>query len=266
MNDMHDEQIDIRNLLELAVLEAHGLLEPVETELFDRAFHDARQSVQDEIRRIQAEISQDDALLPSELPPPQLRQRVLDAVADAADAEAQRLAPLALIGARAGAREGAGRPLAATAWRAAALIMLGVGVVLAIFAMDANRRADRIAEYAMNADSEYTLAELGGAELASFLDNPSCSVMRLDRVDGSDKGYIRVAINERTGDSHVLAIDLAPDETLILQGTTPGGTVIELATITADGPVVARMFSIDPAIAATLVISAVDLDGVIRWS
>lgn len=256
-----------QQLLELAVLDAFALLEPMEAELFDRAFHDAPQAVQDRIRLMQADLAADMSLLPSGTPPADLRQRVLDAVAAAADKEASRLAPLALIGARSAASGERGRAtLGTTAWRAAAMALLGVSVVLAIFAVDANRRATRITEYALNVDADQVLQSYAGIDTSAFFGNPDCRIIRLERLDGEHAGYIRIAINERNGDGHVMAIDLPDGEELILRGTTPDGKVLELARLTADGPVVARGFHLDDvSIAGTLVITAVDPSGTLRW-
>ena len=100
---MTDSLHNYSELIELAVLDAHGLLDPIESELFNRSFHNAPASVQDEIVRLQHRLATDESLLPSDLPPASLKGKVIDAVAKAADTEAKRLAPLALIGARVGA-------------------------------------------------------------------------------------------------------------------------------------------------------------------
>ena len=103
---MTNEIHNYKQLLELAVLEAHGLLEQIEVDLFTRSFHDAPASIQEEIVRIQEKFALDDSLLPAENPPAELRKKILQSVAETADKEAQRLAPLALIGARASAATG----------------------------------------------------------------------------------------------------------------------------------------------------------------
>ena len=97
---MTDTTNNYNQLLELAVLDSHGLLEPIEAELFTKSFHNAPASIQDEIIKLQRELAEDDSLLPLGTPAPALKQKVLQAVTDAADQEARRLAPLALIGAR----------------------------------------------------------------------------------------------------------------------------------------------------------------------
>ncbi len=261
------DQPDKKQLLELAVLDAHGLLEPLESDLFNSAFLDAPDSLQKEIQNIQEQLALDASLLPDDLPNASLRRRVLDAVAKAADDEANRLAPLALIGARAGASRHNQLSIGTSAWRAVAMVLFGVSVVLAAFAINAVDRANDITKYALNADVEQTMADLVGAEFGEFIRNPSAPAVGLERTNGDPTGYIRVAINERTGAGYVFAIDLKDGEEFIIQGTTPDGEVIELARITAGNtPVVARTFSVDVAIAGSLTYKGVNTEGNIAWS
>ena len=261
------EQSDKKQLLELAVLDTHGLLEPLESELFNTAFLNAPDLLQEEIKKLQEQLSFDINLLPSELPDETLRKKVLDAVAKAADEEANRLAPLALIGARAGASRQHQTSISTSAWRAVAMVLFGVTLVLAAFAISENNRANNITKYALNADVEQTMIDLVGSEFGEFIRNPSAPPVGLERIDGNPTGYIRVAINERTGAGYVLAIDLDAGEECIIQGTTPEGDVIELARfIVETTPIVARTFSVDVAIAGSLTYRAVDMTGEIVWS
>ena len=125
-----------------------GLLEPIETDLFNRSFHDAPASIQDEIIQMQRDFALDESLLPADaIPPSSLKQQVLQAVAKAADKEAQRLAPLALIGARASAARGSS---ASSTPRQTYILenlqlwfSLECAVVLGIIAVDTQRRVDK---------------------------------------------------------------------------------------------------------------------------
>ena len=58
-----------KRLLELAVLEAYGLLEPIESDLFNRSFHDAPAAIQDEIKLLQEDLALDASLLRTDMPP-----------------------------------------------------------------------------------------------------------------------------------------------------------------------------------------------------
>ena len=70
-------------LLELAALDALGLLDEYEAALYNRSFHDAPAAVQEEIQRLQALVANDETLRVDEEPDPSLRARVLTAVAKA---------------------------------------------------------------------------------------------------------------------------------------------------------------------------------------
>jgi hypothetical protein len=85
-------------LLELAPLDAYGLLEDYEAALFNRSFHHAPASVQAEIRALQAQLAEDVSLLADEDPRALLRQKVLVRVAEEVEEAVEQLKPLATIG------------------------------------------------------------------------------------------------------------------------------------------------------------------------
>lgn len=85
-------------LLELAMLEALGLLDEVGEARLDRAFRAATPAVQDEIRALQVRIATDPALRSSEEPPASLRLRTIARVAHAIEEDAKAAAPIATIG------------------------------------------------------------------------------------------------------------------------------------------------------------------------
>ena len=263
---MTNETHNNKHLLELAVLEAHSLLEPIEDDLFTRSFHDSPASIQEEIVRLQEKLALDDSLLPSENPPAELRKRVLQAVAKTADQEAQRLAPLALIGARASAAQAQfGSSKNVTVWRTVAVVLFGVTVVLAVITLDAQRKANHSAQLALNSATNTALIELIGHKFSEFIGNPYCQATRLERENGNSTGYLRIALNERFGNGFVMGIDLEEGEEIIIQGTTADGTVIELARLTADGPIVGRDFELDIALIKGMTIAAVDANTGKRW-
>ncbi len=86
-------------LLELAPLDALGLLDEYDALLFSRGFHAATESVRAEIRDLQAAVAADETLLPDVMLPASLGDRVLAAVRSEAEASSD-LAPLATIGRR----------------------------------------------------------------------------------------------------------------------------------------------------------------------
>jgi hypothetical protein len=136
-------------LMELAALDALGLLDEYESALYTRSFHDASASVQDEIRELQAQIAVQLGQLCDEEPSPELRDRVLKAVSKAIELDSP--APLASIGRgmdydprfdgesskRSADRDNTGpRRLALSGqfWRAACFVLMGV-VLVCVFGM-----------------------------------------------------------------------------------------------------------------------------------
>src|SRR5688572_23634462 len=79
-----------QELIELAVLDAMGLLDEEEREAFDGAFGAAAPAVQAQVRREQTRISLSQDLLPDVEPPAGLRSLVLEAVRKAMGQPAER--------------------------------------------------------------------------------------------------------------------------------------------------------------------------------
>jgi hypothetical protein len=277
---MNDSPHNYSELIELAALDAHGLLDPIETELFDRSFHNAPASVQDEIVRLQLRLATDESLLPSDLPPSSLKGKVIHAVAKAADKEAKRLAPLALIGARVGATRGNHNSTGSVVmWRAAALILFGVTVVLAIITFDSQRTAMDFSEKVSSLQAHDSLRKDGAPGMVETLTNPLSRIVRLERVEGNTNGYIRVSIfsnlNDPTdpGDENMVeqvrgeafGYDLEAGAVVIIQGTTRSGEVIELARLDASNSMVPQVFNIPKDQLQGLIIAGVDAKTGARW-
>lgn len=80
-----------QQLIELASLDAFGLLDEHERKAFEEAFRTAPDAVKAQVRAQQSRMAEMDHLLPDVQPAPSLRQRVIDAVlAAAGKAPAQR--------------------------------------------------------------------------------------------------------------------------------------------------------------------------------
>ncbi len=116
-----------RELLELASLDAMGLLDDEERESFDSAFRAAPPAVQARVRKEQARFANADHLLPPVEPPAGLRARVVSAVREAiAAVRGEEQDVLATIG--------AGPVLRNTApmWRAACIGFATASLVLGV--------------------------------------------------------------------------------------------------------------------------------------
>ncbi len=92
------EPMSREELLEMAPLDAFGLLDDFEAALFNRSFHHAPASVQAEIRSLQADLAESAAFVSPEEPRGLLRQKVLIRVAEEVEDAAEALKPLATIG------------------------------------------------------------------------------------------------------------------------------------------------------------------------
>ncbi len=90
--------ISREELLELAVADAIGVLDEVDTARFERAFSSAVPSLQAEVRVAQDRVALDRMLLVDEQPPASLRLKTLARVAAAIELEAAGAAPIAMIG------------------------------------------------------------------------------------------------------------------------------------------------------------------------
>lgn len=126
-------------LLELASLDALGLLDEQERRAFDEAFAAAPRAVQDMVRREQARFVDLESTLPLVTPPSSLRQRVLDAVQSAVRAARSRRdeAILATLRPSRGVS-----PL----WRAAAIGCAAASVVFAVSTIQMRGQFDTLSE------------------------------------------------------------------------------------------------------------------------
>lgn len=119
-------------LIELAVLDALGILEPHESDEFEAAFAQADQHVQGQVRAEQARLTDIEHLLPEDQPRPELRDLVLSAVRASIDAD--RVPVAGRIGPRPAAQPRIKTaPRVSPAWRAASVALAAVLVSLFVF-------------------------------------------------------------------------------------------------------------------------------------
>lgn len=134
-------------LLELAGLDALALLDEQDAAFFERAFFAAPNSVQRQIRELQATITADPLFHAPGDPPAELAERVLARVRAEIDRNEFELSPLAVIGRSAGERDRERRTFfagfgSAALWRAASLVLAAGLVTTFVFlnkAVDTNR-------------------------------------------------------------------------------------------------------------------------------
>ncbi|MEM9083141.1 MAG: hypothetical protein AAGB34_06045 [Planctomycetota bacterium] len=144
MNTLHTTE----ELIELAGLDAMGLLDESERERFDRSYDAAPPHVQAEIRRAQHRFASDHSLLPEVEAPASLRSRVLMRV---------REAMLSTAG-TAGSISQAGVRSMLPIWRAAAIACGTAALVLGAYSMSVTDEAnDILAQFNANQSQQQLL-------------------------------------------------------------------------------------------------------------
>ncbi len=225
-----------QELIDLAALDAHGLLDEYEEAHYSRSFLDAPAVVQDEIRQVQAELASDTILLPDEEPRPSLRQEVLDGVGEAVG---KKLAPLATIGQlRSSARETRLNLTASTPlWRAAVFALAATLIVLAYFSADAYRHGNTIARLALNNNTAAQLEQLIGPTFKDFLFDQHTKRIVLTPFDSDAEFRAVVFTNEATNEVFLVTAGLprSPGEDYTLQVKHADGSLEEVETFASSG-------------------------------
>ncbi|MEE8509104.1 MAG: hypothetical protein V3T07_08575 [Myxococcota bacterium] len=225
-------------LIELAALDAHGLLDEYEAAHYTRSFHDAPAVVQDEILHLQADLAGDTMLVPDEEPRPSLRREVLDSVGEAV---VKKLAPLATIGQpRSPATETRLNLTASTPlWRAAAFALAATLIILAYFSTDAYRHGNTIARLALNNNTAAQLEQLIGPTFKDFLFDQHTKRIVLTPFDSDAEFRAVVFINEATNEVFLVTAGLprSPGEDYTLQVQHADGNVEKIKTFASNGTI-----------------------------
>lgn len=149
------QKMSTHEMLEMASLDALGLLSEDERLAFERAFSAAPPALQAQIRADQARVAGDDSLLPRIDPPLGLRARVLAAVREAMQSvggrPVGRIAPDILPGRG-----------VSPIWRAAAIGLMAASIVFAFTTLQMRREYESItSRLVSDAWTEQFLAEFG---------------------------------------------------------------------------------------------------------
>lgn len=259
-----------QDLRSQAILDALGMLDEAESAQFDRAFRDAVPSVQDEIRRVQAEVAADPSLLSREEPPAELKARTLARVMTEVEAHEAQLAPIAHIG-RTGARPGRrsvgsidAQDLVAQAmelatlrtdvdrfsrssraWRAAAFALVAGLVAALVFQVSVQGLAARITELALGTAT--------AREINESLDFPG-AVSTIERASfrrglsspaGANGGSATLAVDLVGGSAFLLTVGLRPGTEYALHAVDGVGARTEVARFVARGDLWGHRFASD---------------------
>jgi hypothetical protein len=231
--------MDREELLKLAALDVFGLLDEYEAELYNRSFHDAPASVQDEVASLQAEIAADPVFQSEERPIASLRERVLERVARAVEVEAAKLAPIATIGR--GRRPAQPDPVhvrslrrSAMIWRAVSFSLAACVVIVVGLFLQATREGTEILRLAINEHTRDQLRDRVGPDLEYFIKNATARDV-LRPASGSDS-VAEVWINERTGQAFVVGLGLIEGEYAVRVRANAAGP-IDVGHLSSDGTI-----------------------------
>lgn len=271
-------------LIEQASLDALGLLDAFEAAHYAKSFHAAPDSVQEEIRQLQAEIATDASLLSDEEPPAGLRGRVMGAVMDSIEHETRELQPIATIGSR--ARRVAATGATATAadiagvvrdermhlqyrsmqrsvavWRAASVALaaslLGSFLWLNVITHDAMS----IAQLAQGQATQAQLIEMLGSDYATFSTDKTMRIRSLAALAG-EPGAAILYCDPKNGDGYLVGFGLAQVGTYTIRSIADDGTTITLGQVIGGARVTAtRLARIDSTRLAHSRIEVVDDTG-----
>lgn len=221
-----------RELIEMASLDALGLLENEERDAFERAFRAASPAVQRQVRREQSRLASSEALLPDVDPPSSLRDRVVLAVHDAMRGVAAReggdvLARLAPAGV-------AMRMNVSPLWRAACIGFATATIVLLAAGYNIQQEWSRAAHAQQDGDLAALIAQQFGSEYNDLFTSPNVKRMAFvpaaDSPAASPNSSAAIYFDAETGKA-LLFVTRLP--------VFPGQ--YRLAVVDADGRVVREM-------------------------
>lgn len=212
--------LSTQDLLEMASLDAMGLLDIEERESFERAFRAASPAVQAQVRREQLRLSRLDDVLPAVDPPIGLRARVLSAVRDAIST----VSPIKINQAAPSLRPTTG---VHRFWRAAAMGTIAATMVFGFFALRVHSDYQALQDtMSANSTSDMFMREFGPWFDGALFD-PSTKVLAFNPDAG--------AVNGRAGKA-VLLIDPANGKAQLLVKNLPATEgLYEVVITTVDG-------------------------------
>jgi len=226
----------MRELIEMASLDAMGLLDDTEREAFERAFDAASPAVRRQVRREQGRLAQADGLLPDVEPSDGLRSRVLVAVRDAMRGVAvpdgdvlARLAPAGI----------ALRRNVSPLWRAACIGFATATVVLLAAGFTLQQEWSRAAAAQQDGELAMFAARDLGPEFGDVLTNPNTQRVAFipASLDNREVGTAAIYIDAETGTAYLICNKLPEMEGRFkLAVIDPDGKVVDtLAEFASNG-------------------------------
>jgi hypothetical protein len=238
----------LQELIELAILDAMGLLDTDEREMYEAAFRGASPAVQAQVRREQTRLSQIEMLLPDVTPPAGLRALVLEAVrSEMARASTAPLVVPTIV------KSGRVSPL----WRAGSLglaaAVLILTVTLFLFQSQHQRAMDQLRTDTL---VERMVHELGGTFVRDVLFNRDTQRAVFVSDDSGFRGEASVFVNPEWGAKFFCnAIETPGGRTFRLAVIDENDKVVEvLTTFSSDGGLLSRDVAVRAGMQGTLAI------------
>ncbi len=203
-----------QELIELAVLDAMGLLDEQERESFDAAFARAAPAIQAQVRREQTRLSTSEHLLPDVEPPAGLRAMVLDAVRRAMALPRESRTERTHRRARALAIGLVPARQVSPLWRAASV---GFAAAAMVFGFTFLRLKTEFGALAKAVESDRLISEMQGAVgspyVVALLTDPQTVTREFVAMPGITRGQARLWTHPQwgEGDEALLAMSNLPD-------------------------------------------------------
>jgi hypothetical protein len=242
-----NELLRREELIEQASLDALGLLDEFEAAHYARSFHAAPASVQEEIRRLQAAMATDAALLADEEPPADLRAKVMGSVREAMDEEARELKPIATIGSKSSRssapaaaelieRERMGLKLRAverlvSVWRAASVGLAASLVAALVWIHVFKGEMNRVEQLVQNGATSQEIESQLGSGFRALLNAPGRTAYPLA---GSDPSVFGALLHVASEDDMVFifAVGLRANVDYTVRVATAANGNLDLGTFT----------------------------------
>jgi hypothetical protein len=239
----------LQELIELAILDAMGLLEEDERELFEAAFRGATPAVQSQVRREQTRLSQIEMLLPSVTPPAGLRALVIQAVRDEMSRSPSKrslLMPTMV-------KSGRVSPL----WRAGSLGLAAAVLILTVTLFLFQSQHQRMLEkYSTDTLVKNMVDELGGTFVRDVLFNRDTQRAVFVSDNSGFRGEASIFVNPEWGAKFFCnAMETPGGRTYRLALVDENDKIVEvLTTFSSDGGLLSRDVALSPGVQGTLAI------------
>lgn len=200
--------MNTHELLELAALDALGLLDDDERADFERGFQAAPPALQAQIRREQARMARADGLLPEIDPPASLRARVLAVVRDAIQTVGSRRSGSRFIPALLPSRG------VSPIWRAAAVGSMAAAIVFGFATLRIRTEVVNINNLISSNAQEAEWVREYGPRFRDLIDNPNTKLVQFNTSGAANpalaKGRAVILVDSSDGSGLFLSRDLPP--------------------------------------------------------